>query len=823
MDPGVTTRRWHVGDVVLARGERCTIRALRTWPDCTSLRLSRSGAASRTLLVPFDRPHPVNRSVSFRSTNCRRWLHEVRRMICELQSFGSLKASAGSIRLVPYQLEPAISILRYGATRVLIADGVGLGKTIQSGVVIAELAAVDDDFRGLVVCPAGLRDQWARELASHFALNTTQADAGWLRRTALDQAPDVNPWSMPGIYIASLDFIKRPEVLAPLEDVTWDLLVIDEAHQATSGTDRRAAAHAVGVRSRRLILLTATPHADDPQEFDALARIGRVDADDDPAVCFRRTRGDVAGGALRRSVFLRVRLTAAEQRMHELLERYTARVWAEARARGDARAKLVSIILRKRALSSPVSLATSVRRRLDLLSTPATIEAVQLQLPLADEDPLGDAEPSGALAAPGLADPRRERRWLASIAEAAQHASRVESKARALIRFLARVPEPVIVFTEYRDTLARLERIVSGTGRPVVVLHGGMEPAERARIQRRFNEGIVSLIATDAASEGLNLHHRCRLIVHYELPWSAARIEQRAGRVDRLGQTGRVHEIALIASGTAERLVLAPLAIRAARARSGGRGRLGLLDALTESRVAELVMEGIQPPTLEEAAPDLHRPDSVTVMNVASKAADEVRRLETMRAWRQYSPTVTHRRSGGGAVAASLRSRRSTLRPGIVLLFVLRLRDEDGASVHAEPAVLQVPFTAHPRHPPKPADLEQIVRELSKSPDSPLRETIAELVERMADATRSIIHVQRSSLRRREEALTRTVTSAARELVQAGLFDRRQITAALRRERATSARLDDGRSRTIGHADPSLTATADLAAVLTIAGRRAHR
>ncbi len=119
-----------------------------------------------------------------------------------------------------------------------------------------------------------------------------------------------------------------------------------------------------------------------------------------------------------------------------------------------------------------------------------------------------------------------------------------------------------------------------------------MTPAERSRVQHTFNHGGGTLLATDAASEGLNLHQRCRVIVHYELPWNPSRLEQRAGRVDRLGQTRRVHELALVAAHTAERLVVAPLITRFA-ATTTARGRM--LDALTESRVAAAVMTNTEP------------------------------------------------------------------------------------------------------------------------------------------------------------------------------------------------------------------------------------
>ena len=144
--------------------------------------------------------------------------------------------------------------------------------------------------------------------------------------------------------------------------------------------------------------------------------------------------------------------------MHQVLDAYSAAVWKEAAQRRDDSARLASIVLRKRALSSATSLAASVVRRVTLLADVSRPSAEQLLLPLADEDPLDDLEPDAVLGARGLADAGRESRWLAAILEAANAAAGHETKLHALLRLLRRIREPVIVFTEYRDTLAALAK-----------------------------------------------------------------------------------------------------------------------------------------------------------------------------------------------------------------------------------------------------------------------------------------------------------------------------------------------------------------------------
>jgi len=745
-----------------------------------ALRLAGIGADAGggvTILTPFDRPVSLDRPPSVSVVRPRRWLHDLDRALADVHPFGSLAAVARTaIRLLPYQLEPALAVLRHGATRMLIADAVGLGKTIQAGVILMELARRIASFRALVLVPAGLRDQWTRELAAHFGMTSIWADAAWLRATAAERPPGINPWSLPGTYVASHDFVKRPESLRPLEDIHWDLLVVDEAHAATSGTDRRTAIHAIASRAVRVVLLTATPHRADPQEFAALCRIGRTHASEGPALLFARSKDTVDAACQRKSLVLPVAPSEAERRMHRLLEKYSAEVWKESRVRQDNRARLVSIILRKRALSSAGSLASSVRRRLDLLSAARTPDAEQLNLPLDDEDPLDDEEPLAALSVPGLADPRRERRWLAALAEAARTAARAETKARYLLRLLDRVQEPVIVFTEYRDTLSRLQRQIAATGRSIVVLHGGISPPERHRVPESLAAGAKTLLATDAAAEGLNLHHHCRLVVHYELPWNPERLEQRAGRVDRIGQARRVHEIALVSAATAERLVVAPLVTRRSAVPSVDESQM--VARLTESAVAEAVMSGAVPP---EGSRPPRAPSSQETMpaDFREEAVSEARRLEHLRhlirrsdrdrtpAFRGASATSTVSpgprggRSGADGVGAAL-----------ALVYVASVETDTGEPLHAEPIVAQLDL--HPGLPDRPAPswLRALVARYVKPSDARLVSLLNLTARESSNRVSLLARRARQQLQQRRRAIAQVQQSAARRLIQPQLFGR---------------------------------------------------
>jgi hypothetical protein len=496
--------------------------------------------------------------------------------------------------------------------------------------------------------------------------------------------------------------------------------------------------------------------------------------------------------------------------MHDLLERYTAAVWREATARHDHHARLAAIVLRKRALSSAGALATSAHRRLELLAGTASVPACQLLLPLDDSATQEDDGEGEELGAPGLADARRERRWLATVAEAARGAARAESKAAYLLRLLSRINEPVIVFTEYRDTLLRLERLIRRAGRPVVTLHGGLDRAERSRVQRAFNRGGLSLLATDAASEGLNLHHHCRIVIHYELPWRPARMEQRAGRVDRIGQGRRVHEIALLASGTAERLVLAPLVTRAARARAAG-DPVRLLDSITEAEVAEMIVGG-HAPELPSAAPAR---GEIRILDLREEARREAARLERRTRGCEDGHGAPPR-AGQGPVVSAIRSVGG--RPGMFLVFTALLHDRWKRPVHEESWVLFVrgmPRLRVDRSAGSMRHLAGIAEEMSSRPGGGIREQLASLEQEMRSRSAGRYRAAVEQERLREEALQHVHESAAQEMVQAGLFERRAVRAASRERTIQDARLYEigGRQDAPAPADP-LDCRVELSGIL---------
>jgi superfamily II DNA or RNA helicase len=687
------------GTLVVVRGRPWLLRAQIPRPDCREIHLD-AAAGHRAappggplvLLAPFDRPIPISQQSAPRPLSRRAWMAALRGAVLAQREQGNLCAAAGArIDLWPHQLEPALAVVRHGARRLLLADAVGLGKTIEAGLVLAELRARSALDRALVLAPPGLCDQWRAELSDRFGLDSTVSDAAWLRGLRPVLPAGLNPWSVPGIRVASIDFAKRPEVRRGLERVCWDAVVVDEAHLAAGDSERRSAAHALASRARLVLLLTATPHSGDARTFHALCGIGALTARD-PIVAVRRSRQEAGISGRRRVHLSRVRPDAAEAAVRRQLDAYIGRVWARRTGADGREARLAMIVLLKRSFSGMGPLRRSLATRRERLGPSPRLEETQLPL-LWDEDDRADAAPDAVLGAPGLDDRHEERHALRLLEESAALAEAHDSKRRALARVLARVREPAIVFTEYRDTL---EAVRASVGIDAVVLHGGLDRFERAEAVGRFNGGSARvLLATDAAGEGLNLQARCRLVINLELPWNPMRLEQRIGRVDRIGQRRTVHAVNLIAAGTAEAGVLARLAQRLHRARSGI-GKVEDVLGLAEERLMDACLglddDGTSAGSIAAADPTagsrvLQRLDLASEARRAVGNIEQRRRLLDASRARPRRPVESRllRCSGRIAVTAVRRSRAPIAGGGTGLLAVFRV----GSGVPAEPGAFE--------------------------------------------------------------------------------------------------------------------------------------
>jgi superfamily II DNA or RNA helicase len=671
-------------DVVRVRRARWRIVDIRPYARCDLLTLVGAGPSNlgnvRRVLRPFDLVARLERRERPTRVSIRWWRRACRALIGTDTPPGGLRcALTARMDLLPHQLEPALALVRGAGSRLLLADEVGLGKTVQAGLVAAELGARGAADRVLVVTPAGLRDQWADEFQERFAFTPVVVDVRTLRLTAASLPVGANPWQAIPFAIVSVDYLRRPDVLADVAACRWDLIVIDEAHGVAHDSDRHAAVAALAIRAPYVVLVTATPHSGDREAFRSLCALGAIS--DDSLLIFRRTRRDV-GLTVRRHVRrLFVQSNAAETIMHRRLSEF-ARAVRRANPANDPTnptnpaspgIPLALSVLQKRAWSSARSLQRSVERRLEALTTDAQ-PAAQLPLPLGD--PAGELnsedEPPPWSSLMTLGNPQRERRLLQALQKAAIAAAGQETKVAALRRLLRRVHEPMVIFTEYRDTLLHLQ---ASLGEPSLALHGGLSRDERQRVLERFTTGTVRvLLATDAAGEGLNLHEACRLVVNLELPWNPMRLEQRIGRVDRIGQRRTVHVLHLIGQGTMESRILNRLQARLASAGAD----MDRADPLGEERKS---------PTAERP------PLSAAALSIARDATQEAARIAAARALVNPGDrwALEQLESAGPAVATSRRWRtRAALGARTLLLWRIASLDSTGRTIASRLVALVV-------------------------------------------------------------------------------------------------------------------------------------
>ncbi len=484
----------------------------------------------------------------------------------------------GRIDVEPYQLVPVLAAMRQSKTRLLIADDVGLGKTVEAGLVLLELARRGRADRVLIACPAGLQEQWVEEMQFRFNLDFTKVDSKQWLELRRSYPTTVSPWTAAPLAVSSIDYLKNN--LAAIQAAPpFDVVIVDEAHHVarayagegrSSGTDRSRLARVLADHSQELLLLSATPHNGYKESFASLLQLlsPHLASDDGQLLpelvkpyVVRRLKDDVARGDPPQPISRRhpprpieVQPTAREKEIHQRLRGHSKRVL---RALKDTDSYYVQAfaleVLRKRALSSPHALLQSLRRRAESLGvTPVEhtghrrLDALQLYrgdsaLP---EDELIETE---ELALQGVAahlaadELQEERRLVGTLIEQVEALTAGDdSKLTRLRGWLegfraARPGERIIVFTEYRDTLDYLQERL-GLG-PTLRIDGTVPLAKRKDVLAEFAATPSALLlATDAAGEGLNLQEACHVVIHYELPWNPNRLEQRNGRVDRFGQ-----------------------------------------------------------------------------------------------------------------------------------------------------------------------------------------------------------------------------------------------------------------------------------------------
>ncbi|MCB9624960.1 MAG: DEAD/DEAH box helicase [Sandaracinus sp.] len=502
------------------------------------------------------------------------------------------------VSIEDYQLDPLVRAIDMARTNLLIADDVGLGKTIEAGLVIQEMLLRHRARTILVLCPSSLQEKWRSEMAEKFGLEFRIVDTDSVKRSRRERGLHANPWTSFPRLIASIDWAKQGEGIRLVRDVLppeptfprrFDMLVVDEAHNVAP-TVGKYAVESLRTRLVRLLaphfqhklFLTATPHDGYTESFTALLellddqRFSRniLPPEDQLArVMVRRLKSDLVdakGKKLypeRRLEALNVEYTAEEREARQLLEQYIASREKQDEREGAA-SHFVHQLLRKRLASSPAAFMSTLARHT------ATIEGkgearrtsglderilrraiAKTEEDYADDDTREAAESEAIEEAsrrlrPLTSDEKKLLGRLRSWAEQASH--KPDSKAEALLRWLEENLRPkgqwsnarVILFTEYRATQKWLHEILASHdlgGERLALLFGGMDPKERETIKAAFQADprespVRILLATDAASEGIDLQNHCNLLVHVEIPYNPNVMEQRNGRVDRHGQ-----------------------------------------------------------------------------------------------------------------------------------------------------------------------------------------------------------------------------------------------------------------------------------------------
>ncbi len=497
-----------------------------------------------------------------------------------------------------YQLVPLVMALRQQPVRLLIADTIGLGKTIEAGLIAKELLARNQARSVLVLTPANLREQWRQQMRDLFYLDFEVVSSETRKRLERSIPPGADPWLYFDRLIVSMDYAKTPRVKHELLKRKWDVVIVDEAHNASmphSQMGRKADMERwelidqiAAKASNHLLLLTATPHNGYTDSYSSLLKMLSRDlvygngADLKPNreraishVC-QRTRNDIQrwfDEAGRPFPFPQREPEAQTEVPVTLAKEYAALLQqlddvmdlVEAHARVMNKQQPVEWLrlhLHRRALSSPEALRKSLENRIAKLKQEA-VEEKSADTEEAEENlvlaSLGDRGSEDA-DTEDEAD-RRVDSVALRIDQQLQltHFGTVLSKLKTIKpgsdRKLAKLrdevipslmakasdktPSRVIIFTRYKDTLDYLEKELSGkrAGFEVLSLHGDLSEAMRDEQFRKFAEAKSAvLIATDVISEGMNLQATSCMVVHYDIPWNPNRMEQRAGRVDRYGQ-----------------------------------------------------------------------------------------------------------------------------------------------------------------------------------------------------------------------------------------------------------------------------------------------
>ena len=503
-----------------------------------------------------------------------------------------------SVVPLPHQLYTLNRAMSRDRIRYLLADEVGLGKTIEAGLILRELKLRGMAKRILVVAPKGLVRQWQAEMRLHFGETLQFVEPSELSAFRQWRSEEENLWRLHDQVICSLDSVKpmegrrgwsaeqlstyNRERFEDLVSASWDLVIIDEAHRMGGSTDQVARyklGAALAEAAPYLLLLSATPHQGKTDQFHRLMQL--VDRDsfpDESSINSDRVRPFVIRTEKRAAIdaegqpLFKPRMTrlhavawserhAAQRQLYEAVTDYVRHGYNQAMAAKQRHVGFLMILMQRLVTSSTAAIRTTLEKRQALLDQP------QLQASLFDGTDVDEwAELDGqtqvdiAVQARGWEMEKAEVETLLNLARATEGQG-TDAKAEALLELIYKLQQEesdpalkVLVFTEFVSTQAMLVEFLESRGFSIATLNGGMDLDARAKAQQAFARDMRIMISTDAGGEGLNLQF-CHVIVNFDMPWNPMRVEQRIGRVDRIGQPHVVRAFNFVLEDTVEHRV----------------------------------------------------------------------------------------------------------------------------------------------------------------------------------------------------------------------------------------------------------------------------
>ncbi len=511
-------------------------------------------------------------------------------------SGGFLSALASGIIPLPHQIHVLNRALETNNIRYILADEVGLGKTIEAGMIIKELKSRGLVKRVLVVCPTGLVTQWAFEMQEKFheKFNVIlPSDYDTIRR--LTDTDDV--YSQYDQVISPMDSIKPIEKHAGWTDERvekyneeriysiinsgWDLVIIDEAHRVAGSSGevaRYKLGHLLSQASPYLLLLSATPHNGKTEPFLRLVRL----LDEGAFPNFKSiVKEQVAPYLIRTekreaidnngNLLFKGRVThlvemtwderhTFQRELYELVSSYVSKTYDKARRNRRKNMCLIFllIIMQRMVTSSTAAIRQSLERRLEVLKAERTHIGSLTEDDLAELDIEDDVQDALEAISLDMQEEIGELDHIISVAKQAefQHPDvKVEQLLDTIDEILSEdKQQKIIIFTEFVATQIYLQNLLENKGLAVTALNGSMSIEERNEALNEFKNKTSIFISTDAGGEGLNLQFS-NIIINYDLPWNPMKIEQRCGRVDRIGQQRDVHIYNFIVKDTVENRV----------------------------------------------------------------------------------------------------------------------------------------------------------------------------------------------------------------------------------------------------------------------------